>query len=99
MDKKNIYGRGAAILTSGNSTLVKTGSWKNKAPLHSKEKCKNCMLCVPYCPEGCIYQENGILTEIDLDYCKGCGICSKVCPFGAIEMQNVENYENKKEEK
>lgn len=91
---KKIYGRGASILTDGNSIEVKTGSWKNRAPLHSKEKCKNCMLCVPYCPEGCIYQDNGILKEIDLDYCKGCGICAKVCPFGAIEMKNInENNE------
>ena len=63
MDKK-IYGRGAAILTSGNSTQVKTGAWKNKFPVHSDEKCKNCMLCVPYCPEGCIYQIDGKLDKI-----------------------------------
>ena len=88
MDKK-IYGRGAAILTSGNSTQVKTGAWKNKFPVHSDEKCKNCMLCVPYCPEGCIYQKDGKLDKIDLEYCKGCGICAKVCPFKAIEMKDL----------
>lgn len=88
MDKK-IYGRGAAILTSGNSAQVKTGAWKNKFPVHSDEKCKNCMLCVPYCPEGCIYQKDGKLDKIDLDYCKGCGICAKVCPFKAIEMKDL----------
>ncbi|MDD3303685.1 MAG: 4Fe-4S binding protein [Clostridia bacterium] len=84
----NIYGRGAAILKDGTSLDVKTGSWKNRTPVHSKEKCKNCMLCVPYCPEGCIYQKDSILTNIDLDYCKGCGICAKVCPFKAIEMKD-----------
>ena len=41
---KNIYGRGATILTDGNSVEIKTGSWKNRHPVHSKEKCKNCML-------------------------------------------------------
>jgi len=92
---KNIYGRGATILTSGNSTDVKTGSWKNKYPIHSKEKCKNCMLCVPYCPEGCIYQKDNILENIDLDYCKGCGICAKVCPFKAIEMKDCNDKEGK----
>lgn len=91
---KEIYGRGAAILTDGNSLKVKTGAWKNRYPEHSKEKCKNCMLCVPYCPEGCINQKEGILTDINLDYCKGCGICAKVCPFKAIEMKNL----NEKEE-
>ena len=88
MDKK-IYGRGASILTSGNSVEVKTGAWKNKKPIHLKDKCKNCMFCVAYCPEGCIYQKDGILTEIDLDYCKGCGICKNVCPFNAIDMENL----------
>lgn len=88
-----IYGRGATILKDGNSIEVKTGAWKNRYPIHSKEKCKNCMLCIPYCPEGCIYQKDGILEKIDLDYCKGCGICAKVCPFKAISM----NDENKEE--
>lgn len=92
---KNIYGRGATILTSGNSIDVKTGSWKNKYPIHSKEKCKNCMLCVPYCPEGCIYQKDNILENIDLEYCKGCGICAKVCPFKAIEMKDCNDKEGK----
>jgi pyruvate ferredoxin oxidoreductase delta subunit len=88
MDKK-IYGRGATILTSGNSTQVKTGDWKNRKPIHLKDKCKNCMFCVAYCPEGCIYQKDGVLTKIDLEYCKGCGICKNVCPFNAIEMENL----------
>ena len=86
---ENIYGHGATILTDGNSLDVKTGTWKNRYPIHSKEKCKNCMMCVPYCPEGCIYQENGMITKFDMDYCKGCGICSKVCPFKAIEMKDI----------
>jgi pyruvate ferredoxin oxidoreductase delta subunit len=88
MDKK-IYGRGAAVLTNGNSVEVKTGAWKNREPIHLKDKCKNCMFCVSYCPEGCIYQKEGILTKFDLDYCKGCGICAKVCPFKAIEMKEL----------
>lgn len=86
--EKKIYGRGASILKDGTSLDVKTGSWKNRFPSHSKDKCKNCMLCVPYCPEGCINQKDNILVGIDLDYCKGCGVCSKVCPFKAIEMKD-----------
>ncbi len=88
MDKKNI-GRGATILTSGNSKKFKTGSWKNRYPSHSKEKCKNCMMCVPYCPEGCIKQKDGILQGMDLNFCKGCGVCANVCPFKAIEMKEI----------
>ncbi len=83
--------KGSNILKDGNSIEFKTGTWKSRYPSHSKEKCKNCMMCVPYCPDSCIKQENGILTKIDLDYCKGCGICSKVCPFKAIEMKEIDN--------
>ena len=86
--EKNIHGRGATILTDGNSLEVKTGAWKKRKPIHLKEKCKNCMFCVAYCPEGCIYQKDGILTKNDLDYCKGCGICANACPFKAIEMED-----------
>lgn len=76
------------ILKSGNSEEFKTGDWKNRRPIHNSEKCKNCLLCVPCCPENCIKQKDGKLVGIDYDYCKGCGVCSKVCPFGAIEMKN-----------
>lgn len=90
MENKKI-GRGASILVAGNSIKFKTGDWKVKFPVHKKDICKNCMLCVPYCPEDCIKQKDGILTKIDLDYCKGCGICSKVCPFRAIDMKEKED--------
>ena len=78
----------AHILKDGNSLEFKTGNWRNKTPMHNKDKCKNCMMCVPYCPENCILHKDGILEGIDLDYCKGCGICSKVCPFKAIDMKD-----------
>lgn len=46
------------------------------------------MMCVPYCPEGCIRHKDGKLLGMDLDFCKGCGICAKVCPFHAIDMKS-----------
>lgn len=77
------------ILKSGNSEEFKTGDWRNRHPVHNKEKCRNCMLCVPTCPESCIRHRDGQeLLGFDLDYCKGCGVCSKVCPFGAITMED-----------
>ena len=75
------------ILKDGNSLEFKTGDWKNSFPDHSKEKCKNCMLCVPYCPEDCIIHKDNQLIGMDMEYCKGCGVCAKVCPFHAIEMR------------
>ena len=76
------------ILESGNSIKFKTGDWKNRKPIHLKDKCKNCMICILHCPEDCIMQKDNILTNIDYDYCKGCGICAKVCPFKAITMES-----------
>lgn len=82
------YTLAGAIDKDGNSINLKTGDWKNRHPVHLKDKCKNCMLCVVYCPENCIkHTENAILEGMDLNYCKGCGVCAKVCPFHAIEME------------
>ena len=52
-----------------------------------KEKCKQCLLCAPVCPDCSIPVVNSERQEFDYDHCKGCGICAKVCPFGAIEMK------------
>jgi pyruvate ferredoxin oxidoreductase delta subunit len=81
---------GSNILKDGNSIEVKTGDWKNRRPIHLVDKCKHCMMCVPYCPEDCIIQKDNIMLGFDLDYCKGCGVCAKVCPFNAIEMKTEE---------
>mgnify|MGYP003297489015 FL=1 len=61
-------GFGGNILKDGNSVEFKTGSWRNKYPVHSKEKCKNCMFCVGYCPEDCIKHKDGILEGIEEDF-------------------------------
>jgi 2-oxoacid:acceptor oxidoreductase gamma subunit (pyruvate/2-ketoisovalerate family)/2-oxoacid:acceptor oxidoreductase delta subunit (pyruvate/2-ketoisovalerate family) len=63
-----------------------TCTWREHRPALNKEKCKKCMLCWLYCPEGVI----GITEEkypiFDYEYCKGCGICVHECRFGAIEL-------------
>lgn len=81
-------------LTEGNKVYeaatareFKTGEWRTQAPVHDSEKCKECYLCVPACPDiSILVQENGSIA-FDMDHCKGCGICSKVCPFDAIKME------------
>ncbi len=75
------------ILDDGNSEDFKTGDWKNQEPVHLEDKCKNCMLCVPVCPENCIIIKDDKMQGMDLSQCKGCGVCAKVCPFKAIEMK------------
>ena len=85
-------GFGGNILKDGNSMEFKTGDWRSIKPVFLSEKCKQCGLCFPVCPEDAIpVNKEGKRGEFDLDYCKGCGVCAKVCPFKAIEMKSKEN--------
>ena len=78
---------GAIVVASGNSADFKTGDWRNKKPKWLQDKCKQCFLCVPVCPDSSIPVKDGKRLEYDYDFCKGCGICAMVCAdatFNAI---------------
>lgn len=78
---------GCVVFESGTAELVNTGDWRTMKPVIDMEKCKQCMLCVPVCPDMSIpVEENGNRGEFNYFFCKGCGICAKVCPFDAITM-------------
>ena len=81
---------GGVIYESGNAVNFKTGDWRTMRPIFIQEKCKQCLLCFPVCPDSSIPLEDGKRMDFNFDHCKGCGICVKVCPFGAIEF--VEEY-------
>ncbi len=79
---------GGIISEPANSRNFKTGDWRSERPIWIPEKCKQCALCLPVCPEDCIFiDEIGNRKEFNYDFCKGCGVCAKVCPFGAITME------------
>ena len=79
---------GGNIYTAGNAKECKTGDWRSCKPVYISEKCKQCGLCFPVCPDDAIpVTEDGTRTDFDYDACKGCGVCAKVCPFKAIEME------------
>ena len=68
-----------------------TGDWRNSRPVMDSAKCLaakagkvTCQICWVYCPDACITQGAGPVT--DLSYCKGCGICAQECPADAIAM-------------
>ena len=79
---------GGTIYEAGNAREFKTGDWRSVKPVYNPEKCTQCGLCFPVCPDDAIpvtcEQKR---TDFNYDYCKGCGVCAKVCPFGAIEMK------------
>lgn len=80
---------GGIIYQAGNAREFKTGDWRSMYPVWIEEKCKQCGLCWPVCPDDSIpvNKETCKRENFNYDYCKGCGVCSKVCPFGAIEMK------------
>lgn len=71
-------------------SMGKTGSWRTFRPVVNYSKCKFCMLCWIYCPDGAIIRREDDSPEIDYEYCKGCGICANECPVKAIVMLREE---------
>ncbi len=80
---------GLQIYEPGTSRQFCTGEWRTDMPVWLKEKCRQCLLCVPYCPDSSIPVKEKQREDFDYDHCKGCGICAKICPFGAIEMKRA----------
>ena len=79
----NVYG-------GGTSSEFNTGEWRVRKPIFIEDKCKQCLLCAPVCPDSSIPVEDKKRSEFNYMHCKGCGICAKVCPFDAIEMVKEE---------
>lgn len=78
---------GGNIYEAGNARTFKTGDWRSTKPIFVSEKCKQCGICFPVCPENSIpVNKEQKREDFDYDSCKGCGICAKVCPFSAITM-------------
>ena len=75
------------IYQAGNAKEFKTGDWRSVKPVYYSEKCKQCGLCWPVCPDDAIPVKDGERKDFNYDACKGCGVCAKVCPFKAIEMK------------
>jgi len=76
----------AAVYGQGNSVYFNTGDWRSETPVWYNEKCKQCLLCFPVCPDSSIPVTNNKREDFNLENCKGCGICARVCPFDAISM-------------
>ena len=78
---------GNKIFEAATSKDFCTGEWRTATPMWAVERCKQCLLCTPVCPDSSIPVTAGKRKDFDYDHCKGCGICAKVCPFGAISMR------------
>ena len=78
---------GGEIYEGGTARLTITGEWRSNVPVWEQDKCKQCLLCAPFCPDASIPVRDGKRLDFDIDHCKGCGICANACPFGAIRME------------
>lgn len=81
---------GCEIYEPGTAEMTITGEWRTMAPKWHPAKCKQCLLCAPFCPDSSIPVVAGKRQDFDFDHCKGCGICYKVCPFHAITFGKEE---------
>lgn len=81
---------GLQIHEAATSKAFMTGEWRTNTPVWDREKCKQCLLCVPYCPDASIPVCDNKRNEFDYEHCKGCGICVAACPFHAITMREGE---------
>ena len=78
------------ICEGGTAAKVKTGDWRTKIVSYIEANCKQCLLCVPVCPDSSIPLKDGKRQNFNFMHCKGCGICFKVCPFKAITWEKEE---------
>lgn len=77
---------GGTVYEAGSAKFFVTGDWRTMIPVWNEEKCKQCLLCAPVCPDSSIPVTENKRSDFNYDHCKGCGICVKVCPFGAIDF-------------
>ncbi|MBU1726134.1 MAG: 4Fe-4S binding protein [Candidatus Omnitrophica bacterium] len=55
--------------------------------VRNEEKCTHCGACVPVCPTGALFVEEGSRKIIfKNDKCIACELCVKVCPPRAMEV-------------
>ncbi|MGB9835925.1 MAG: DUF362 domain-containing protein [Candidatus Saccharicenans sp.] len=82
-------GVGAAIKNLGMGCASRAGKLDQHSVVHPRvdaKKCRNCGVCLKYCPAEAIVQLNGHVA-IDDEKCIGCGECLVVCKYGAVKMK------------
>ena len=59
---------GNSVYGGGGAVTFNTGEWRTMTPVIDWDKCKQCLLCAPMCPDSSIPVKDGKLTlEIFLD--------------------------------
>jgi len=87
-------GIAAALKNLGMGCASRAGKLDQHSVVHPRVKrkaCRNCGLCLDYCPAEAIIQAEGYVV-IDDKQCIGCGECLVVCKPGAIKLGWDEDY-------
>ena len=50
---------GLMVFAGGTSKLFNTGEWRTNTPIYVADKCKQCLLCTPVCPDCSIPVKDG----------------------------------------
>jgi uncharacterized Fe-S center protein len=82
-------GLGAAIKNMGMGCASRTGKLDQHSVTHphvNAKQCRNCSVCMAFCPEAAIVQAEGHVV-IEPAKCIGCGECLVVCKYGAVKMK------------
>ena len=82
-------GLGAAIKNMGMGCASRAGKLDQHSVTHPRvnaKQCRNCSVCMAFCPEAAIFQAEGHVV-IEPAKCIGCGECLVVCKHGAIKMK------------
>lgn len=84
-----LTGFGAAIKNLGMGCASRAGKLDQHSDVHpwiNPNLCKNCGICLDYCPSEAIAQEEGSVSIVK-NKCIGCGECLVVCAVGAVKMR------------
>ncbi|MBM3306245.1 MAG: DUF362 domain-containing protein [Candidatus Aminicenantes bacterium] len=82
-------GLGAALKNMGMGCASRAGKLDQHSVTHPRvnpQACRNCGVCMAFCPESAIVQAEGHVV-IDPARCIGCGECLVACKYGAIRMK------------
>jgi len=83
-----LSGIGGAVKNLGMGCASRAGKLEQHSDVHpriSAKACRNCGICLDYCPSRAIVQAEGSVRIID-DQCLGCGECLTVCKYGAVKF-------------
>lgn len=84
-----LTGVGAAVKNLGMGCAARPGKLEQHAVLHprvSAKACRNCGMCLVFCPAGAIVQAEGHVVIDDVK-CIGCGECLVACKTGAVQFR------------